>query len=200
MGTWSQLLLLLSNATVFLYQLYRKPNDETHYIHTQSYHPPSITKQLLQSIEKHLSQLSSSSKDIFYDTTPYYEQCLANCGYNKKLTYQQQGENYKISGKSRKCNVIWFNTPYSKSLKINIGCFFLDFSTNIFHRATNFAKSLRLSYSYMPNLKTKIDEHNKKTLKNTLPPKAKSCNCLKKKKIAQWEEPASLKMFYTTLK
>ena len=46
------------------YRPYRKLNNETHYIHIQSDHPPSITKQLLRSIEKRLSQLSSS-KDIF---------------------------------------------------------------------------------------------------------------------------------------
>ena len=74
------------------YRPYRKPNDETHYIHIQSDHPPSITKQRPRSIEKRLSQLSSS-KDIFYETAPYYEQRLASCGYNEKLTYQQQGEN-----------------------------------------------------------------------------------------------------------
>ena len=38
------------------YRPYRKPNDETHYIHIQSDHPPSITKQLPRSIEKRLSQ------------------------------------------------------------------------------------------------------------------------------------------------
>ena len=74
------------------YRPYRKPNDETHYIHIQSDHSPSITKQLPRSIEKRLSQLSSS-KDIFYETTSYYEQRLANYGYNEKLTYQQKGEN-----------------------------------------------------------------------------------------------------------
>ena len=67
---------------------YRKPNDETDYIHIQSDHPPPITKQLLQSIENRLSQLLLS-KDILYETTPYYEQRLASCGYNEKLTYQQ---------------------------------------------------------------------------------------------------------------
>ena len=71
---------------------YRKPNDETHYIHTQSDHSPSITKELPRSIEKRLSQLSSS-KDIFYETTLYYGQCLASCGYKEKLTYEQQGKN-----------------------------------------------------------------------------------------------------------
>ena len=32
----------------------------------------------------------------------------------------------------------------------------------------------------MPNLKAKIDGHNRKILENTRPPKAKLCNCLKK--------------------
>ena len=32
----------------------------------------------------------------------------------------------------------------------------------------------------MPNLKAKIDGHNKKMLENTPPPKPKSCNCLKR--------------------
>ena len=48
------------------YRPYQKPNDGTHYIHIQSDHPPSITKELRSSIEKRLSQLSSS-KDIFYE-------------------------------------------------------------------------------------------------------------------------------------
>ena len=54
------------------YRPYRKPNDETHYIHIQSDHPPSITKQLPRSIanlSKSLSKLSLS-KELFYETTP----------------------------------------------------------------------------------------------------------------------------------
>ena len=105
------------NLTDGTYRPYRKPNDETNYIHIQSGHPPSITKQLLRSTEKRLSQLSPS-KDIFYEMTPYYEQRLASCGYNEKLTYQQQGENNennKNIGKNRKRNIIWFNPPYSNA-------------------------------------------------------------------------------------
>ena len=67
------------------YLLYRMPNNETHYIHIQSDHPPSITNQLPWYIEKCLSQISPS-KDIFYKTAPYFEQGLTSCGYNKKLT------------------------------------------------------------------------------------------------------------------
>ena len=126
------------------YRPYRKPTDETHYIHIQSDHRPSITKQLPWSIEKRLSQLSSS-KDIFYETTPYYEQRLASSRYNEKLTYQQKGENNennKNIRKNRKRNIIWFNSPYSKSLKTNIGKYFFDSSTNIFHQVRNFTKSV----------------------------------------------------------
>ena len=148
-------------------------------------YPSSITKQLPWSIEKGL---------------PYYEQHLANCGYNEKLTYQQgknNGNKKKKLGKNWKRNIIWFNPPYSKSLKTNIGKYFFRLLNThfppghkppkIFHKNT-----LKLSYSCMPNLKAKIDGHNKKILENTLPPKTKLCNCPMK-------EPASLKMFYSKL-
>ena len=91
------------------YRPYRKPNEETHYIQAQSDYPPSITKQLPRSIKKRLSQLSSS-KDIFYKTAPYYEQRLASCGYNEKLTYQQQRENNKNIGKNE--NAILFGLTH----------------------------------------------------------------------------------------
>ena len=175
------------NLTDGSYRPYRKPNDETYYMHIQSDYPPSITKQLPRSIEKCLSQLSSS-KDIFYETTPYYEQRLASCGYNEKLTYQKKGENNennKNIEKNRKRNIIWFNPPYSKSLKTNIGKYFFRLLNKncppghklykIFNKNT-----LKLSDSCMPNLKAKIDGHNKKILENTPPPKTKLCNCLKK--------------------
>ena len=66
---------------------YKKPNDETNYIHVNSDHPPSILKQLPVSIEKRLSSLSSS-KEIFEEAAPYYEQYLSNCGYKEKLNYR----------------------------------------------------------------------------------------------------------------
>ena len=47
------------------YRPYRKPNDEKHYIHIHSDHPPSITKQLPRSNKMRLSQLSSSNT-MFY--------------------------------------------------------------------------------------------------------------------------------------
>ena len=57
------------------YRPYKKPNEETNYIHVNSNNPPSILKQLPMSIEKRLSSLSSS-KENFEETVPYYEQSL----------------------------------------------------------------------------------------------------------------------------
>ena len=109
-------------------------------------------------------------------------------GYNKKLTYQQKGENNennKNIGKNRKRNIIWFNLSYSKSLKRNIGKYFFGLLKKHFPPGHKLYKifnknTLKVSYFCMPNLKVKIDGHNKKILENTPPPKAKLCNCLKK--------------------
>ena len=120
--------------------------------------------------------------------TPYYEQHGANCGYNEKLTYQQQGENIKNNkniGNNRKRNIIWFAPPYSISLKTNIGKFLFRLLNKHFPAGHKLYKifnrnTLKLSYSCIPNLKAKIDGHNKKILKNAPPPKTKLRNCLKK--------------------
>ena len=89
--------------------------------------------------------------------------------------------------KTWKCNIIWFNPPYSKLLKTNIGKYFFRLLNKHFPPGHKLYKvfnnnTLKLSYSCMSNLKAKIDGHNKKILKTTPPPKTKLCNCLKKEK------------------
>ena len=76
--------------------------------------------------------------------TPYYEQRLANCGYNEKLTYQQgknngnkkknlgKIENAILYGLAHRTANRWRQTPVNT---------FLDSSTHIFHQVTNFPKS-----------------------------------------------------------
>ena len=53
---------------------YKKPNNETKYIHVDSDHPPSIIKQIPKSIAT-----ISSSKEIFLEAAQSYEQNLASC-------------------------------------------------------------------------------------------------------------------------
>ena len=168
---------------------YKKPSDETNYIHVNSDHPPSILKQLPVSIEKRLSSLSSS-KEIFEEAAPYYEQCLSNCGYKQKLNYRDPTSPNIITKRKRQRNILWFNPPYSKTVKTKIGKFFLQLIKKHFPKEHKFHKifnrnTLKLSYSCMPNIKTKINAHNREIIWNAPSKNAKHCNC-QKKKTAEW--------------
>ena len=69
------------------YEPFKKPNNETKYIYTDSNHPSSIIKQIPKSIATRLSLLSSSSKETFLEAAQSYKQNLAYCGNKEKLTY-----------------------------------------------------------------------------------------------------------------
>ena len=107
------------------YRPYKKPNEETNYIHVNSDQPPSILKQLPKSIKKQLSSLSSS-KQIFEETASYYEQQLSNCGYKEKLNYRDPTPQNLITKRKRQRIILWFNPLYSKTVKTKIGKFFLQ--------------------------------------------------------------------------
>ena len=92
---------------------FHKTNEETTYIYVESDHSLQFIKKIPRSIEKRLACLSSTKK-IFENSKDYYEQCLWQCRYNAKLNYTE--ENNKINQKSWKRNIVWFNTPYSKSV------------------------------------------------------------------------------------
>ena len=151
------------------YRPYRKPNDELLYIHSESNHPPAIIKQLPLSIEKRLRMLSSSKK-IFQEAAKPYQEALVRSGYKHTLVYEEeQKENRKIRNRER--NVIWFNPPYSKSVLTNVGKYFLKLVGKHFpkhhklHKIFN-KNTLKISYSCMPNVKSNVNKHNKKILKN----------------------------------
>ena len=135
---------------------FHKPNEEATYIHVESDHPPQIIKKIPRSIEKRLSRLSST-KEIFENSKDYYEQRLRQCGYNEKLNYTE--ENNKINQKSGRRNILWFNPPYSKSVKTNIGKRFLRLINKHFLPKYKYRKifnrnTIMISYSCMPNIKS----------------------------------------------
>ena len=135
-------------------------------------------------IEKRLSSLSSS-KEIFEETAPYYEQQLSNCGYKEKLNYRDPTPQNLITKRKRQRNILWFNPPYSKTVKTKIGKFFLQLIKKHFPKEHKFHKifnrnTLKLSYSCMPNIKTKINAHNREILRNTPSKNTKHCNCQQK--------------------
>ena len=106
------------------YRPYQKPDNIIQYINVKSYHPPNIIKQILKTIEKRLSQLSSN-EEIFNELAPFYEDILHQSGYQQKLKCNPV--NAKAHNqRNHKRNAIWFNPPFSKSVSTKIGKYFLN--------------------------------------------------------------------------
>ena len=92
------------------------------YIHVESNHPPNIINLIPKTIEKRLSQLSSS-EEIFNESAPFYEDKLHQSGYQQKLKYNPA--NTEIHNKrNHERNIIWFNPPFSRNVSTKIGKYF----------------------------------------------------------------------------
>ena len=100
------------------YKPYRKVNNLPVYINVNSNHPHNIKKQLPNMIQTRLSSLSCS-KEMFESELPIYQDALLQAGYNQNLEYVDQQKSNKKRSRNR--NIIWFNPPYSQSVKTNIG-------------------------------------------------------------------------------
>ena len=82
--------------------------------------------------------------------------------------YQKPKENNQ-NKKKRKHIVIRFNTTYSKSVKTNIGRILIKLISEYYapnHKSVKIfnKNTIKLSYSCMPNIRSKINGHNKKIL------------------------------------
>ena len=121
------------------YKPYRKPNNLPVDIHKHSSHPPTVL-QLPKTIAKRISDLSSS-KNIFYDAIPVYKEALRKSGFTSDLVYTPKQSGYynnNEENKKRRRKIIWFNLPFPKSVKSNIGKTFL----NLIKRQLSYLKSL----------------------------------------------------------
>ena len=98
---------------------YMKPNNTLHYVNLESNHPPVVLKNIPEGVNKRPSEISSE-EDEFSKVAPQYQKALDNAGYSFKLHYEgrQTGTRKK---KARKRNVIWYNPPYDKNVKTNVG-------------------------------------------------------------------------------
>ena len=161
------------------YKPYRKKNDIPVYINIHSNHPQSIKKQLPNMIENRLSSLSSSI-EMFETEQTIYDDALHRAGYKTKLVYQN--ETIDKARRKRHRNILWFNPPYSQSVKTNIGSKFLSlidkhFKNSPLHKYFN-KKTIKISYCCMPNMENIISNHNRKLMEtNTVSHPVKNCNC-----------------------
>ena len=115
---------------------------------------------------------------------------MRKSGYTHKLEFKPPPQGPPTQKRKRPRNVIWFNPPYNKNVKTNIGRPFISLINRSFPTDRKLRKifnrnTLKLSYSCMPNVKHLIDGHNKAILKNAgiaqpRQDEEKKCNCRKK--------------------
>ena len=164
---------------------YMKEGNTPIYVHKQSNHPPSIIKNIPESINKRLSEISSD-KECFDKAKDAYQDALNKCGHNYNLSYKVPIPKASRQNQRHR-NITWFNPPYSQNVETKIGKCFLKLvdlhfpKSNPLHKIFN-RNSLNLSYSCMSNVKTIISSHNKAQISK---PVAQSeevagCNCRKK--------------------
>ena len=99
------------------YKPYRKPNNER-LSNNSSNHPPSILRELPNSINKRINTLSCDKK-TFDAAAPEYNEALRRSDFNTQLTDQPPNANTNTRH-SRSRKVIWYNPPFSKNVKTNI--------------------------------------------------------------------------------
>ena len=152
-------------------------------MHRKSNHPPSILKNIPESINKRLSEISSD-KECFDSAKQVYQEALDKSGYRYDLTYKVTPS--QTRRRTRKRNIIWYNPPYSRNVETKVGKCFLSLidqhfpKSNPLHKMFN-RNTLKLSYSCMNNVKSIISSHNKTVIsKSTNSDKEKkNCNCRK---------------------
>ena len=76
--------LNLSNGS---YQPFKKPNDDTIYIHSHSNHPPSIIRHLSISISQRISTKLSSDHATFQLAAPTYNNVLKHRGFRSNIEF-----------------------------------------------------------------------------------------------------------------
>ena len=160
---------------------YTKPNSSIKYVSKLSNHPPTVTTNLPMGINKRLSNISSN-KDRFEEEKQAYQAALVQAGYNHKLEFQQKEVTAANKRKRRKQKITFFNPPFSSNIKTNIGKRFFAILQKHFpddhelHKLFN-KRTIKLSYSCMPSMKSIISSHNKRVLSSKKNAQAPGCNC-----------------------
>ena len=176
------------NLSEKTYCPYTKPGDNLLYVHRESNHPPSVTRNIPAGINRRISSLSLD-QNAFDLAAPAYQKALDESGYNYKLTFEPPVENNRRKNRPRN-DILWYNPPFSKNVNTNIGQRFLSLINRCFHKDHSLRKifnknKVKISYSCMPNIKQTIDNQNKQKLRlfnnsATENEESKPCNCRKK--------------------
>ena len=173
---------LTLNLTTGKYYPYRKPNDVPLYINRLSNHPPAILNQLPAAISRRLTDLSHD-KRAFAAAAPLYNNALRRSGYQEEIVYiedRKAGHSQRRPNRQRKTT--WFNPPFSKNVKTNIGRKFLQLIDRHFPKGSKLSKifnrnTVKVSYSCLPNVGAIIKGHNSRLCNEADDAASKQCNC-----------------------
>ena len=155
------------------------------YVHSESNHPPPIPRNIPFAVNKRLNKLSSD-KESFNKAAPLYQHAQDESGYAHKLEFDPTAQNNqaRANSRARTRNITCFNPPFSKNISTNVGRKFLNIAKECFKDGHPLKKifnknTLKVSYSCMPNLDSKIKAHNKVLLDSAAErkPDEKLCNC-----------------------
>lgn len=178
--------LNLSNGK---YYPYRKPNDQPMYINRQSNHPHSIVKNIPDAVSRRITALSHD-RAVFDQAAPLYNDALRRSGFTSNIRFDSNDHQQppKVRARTRRRKITWFNPPYSKNVKTNVGKKFLSLIDRHFPAGSKLRKifnrnTIKVSYSCMPNIGSIIKHHNAIVLKldSARSPKSqeRACNCRK---------------------
>ena len=171
-----------------VYKPYKKPNNDIAYIHKQSNHPPSIIKNLSKGINKRLST-NSNNAQTFKEVIPPYIEALKKSGYNRNLQFDTEPTKKCNENKTRKRKVTWFNPPFNINVATNVAKIFLSLIDKHFRKNNKLCKifnrnTIKVSYSYLPNVKQTLSNKNNRLLQihreKESPQNDKLCNCRQK--------------------
>ena len=146
-----------------------------------------IKNNIPKMIEKRICGISSD-RSKFEESKGMYEEALEKSGHQYKMTFTEEPRSTRPPKKrQRHRNVIWFTPPFSNLVKTNLGRKFLQLLDTEFplgHQLRKLfnRKTVKVSYSTLPNMEQIISSHNKKVLnKSQNQPRSeeRTCNCRK---------------------
>ena len=167
------------NLSSKTYKPYRKPNNDPLYVNTQSNHPKTVLDAIPKMVNHRLCE-TSCDINAFNDAKTTYEASLIASGFQHKLSYARIEQ-----PKNRKRKIVWFNPPYSRHVKTNIGKSFLKLVRKHFNHDHKYHKifnknTVKISYSCSTNVGNIIKGHNSKILNADKTPTQRPCNCRNK--------------------
>ena len=169
------------NLNTCKHEPYLKTGNTITYINAKSNHPPAVIKAVPRGINTRLSQISSDEETFNKSIAPY-QAALNNSGFKYTLKYNPQHHQSGPKKPSRRRSIIWFNPPYNKGVKTNVGKIFFRILRESFTEGHIFRKifnknTIKLSYSCMDNIASTIKRKNKRLLNNSKTCENLPCNC-----------------------